>query len=484
MLLDDLDDSSVILLDASSSRVVTAGAIRNRAAQISQGNRKLVFLIANRTTEAVCWFLALLEARHPVALIDPDSTWPVIADLIDRYRPQVLVDPTTRHLEMLMSSPQGSSGRMIEPTVWVGPECRPAPHEELAVLLTTSGSTGSPKFVRLCSMNIRTNAEQIVNSLGITTNDRGVTVLPLHYSFGMSVLTSHALAGSSVLVTDRSVIEESFWSDMVRYDVSFLPGVPTTYATLRRLGFERRDLPHLRALIQAGGPLAPESISFFHNLMTRQGGRFFVMYGQTEASPRISCLPSECLPKKLGSVGRALSGGDLCIRGHDGNDLATGEIGEVIYRGPNVMMGYAGSREDLALGHSNQGVLATGDLGYLDDEGFLYLIGRSKRICKLAGARVSLDELESIATGIVGSESHLAAVDGGDAGVSIFAENLDSASAAKLRRGLQRQLRVPPMLIGIYPIDAIPLLANGKTNYAYLERMDEQNRGRNELDSF
>src|SRR5664280_2877573 len=363
MLLDDLDNACLILLEAPSGQVVTAGTIRDRAAQISQTQRGLVFLMADGTAESACWCLAMMEARHPLALIDPGNAWPIMAGLIDQYRPDLIVNPDGKHLGRLMSSPQGARGRLVEPTVWLASECGPEPHEDLAVLLTTSGSTGSPKFVRLSSTNIRTNAEQIVNSLGITADDRGVTALPMFYSFGMSVLTSHALAGSPVLVTAVSVLEESFWSDLVRHEVSFLPGVPATYAMLKRLGFDRRDLPRLRALTQAGGRLAPELVSFFHRVMTRQGGHFFVMYGQTEASPRMSCLPSERLPERLGSAGLALAGGELSIRGQNGDELVAGEVGEVIYRGPNVMMGYAESREDLALGATHGAVLATGDLG-------------------------------------------------------------------------------------------------------------------------
>ena len=470
MLLDDLDSACVVLLEASSGRVITAGAIRDRAAQISQAQRGLVFLMADGTAEAAFWFLALLEARHPVALIDAGRTWSIIEDLIDRYRPDLVIDPAGRQLAELMSSPHGARGRLIEPAVWAASENGPELHEDLAVLLTTSGSTGSPKLVRLSSTNIRTSAEQVVDSLGITPGDRGVTALPMFYSFGMSVLTSHALAGSSVLVTEGSVLEESFWSDLVRHDVSIFSGVPATYAMLKRLGFDRRDLPRLRALTQAGGRLAPELVTFFHRLMTRRGGRFFVMYGQTEASPRISCLPSESLPKKLGSAGLALVGGELSIRGAGGDELAAGEIGEVIYRGPNVMMGYAECREDLALGATHGVVLATGDLGYLDDGGFLYLTGRSKRICKLAGTRVSLDDVETIATGILRGESQVAAVDHGDAGVLLFAANLDGPAAIDLRRGLAGHLGVPPKLIDVRQVDAIPLLSSGKTDYATLER--------------
>jgi acyl-CoA synthetase (AMP-forming)/AMP-acid ligase II len=470
MFLDALTDASVILLEASSGQAVTAGAIRDRAAQISAAQRRLVFLMADGTAESACWFLALLEARHPVALIDSGIAWPMIADLIDRYRPDLLVDPAGKHFGELTSSPQGARGRPLEPTVWLASECGPEPHRDLAVLLTTSGSTGSPKFVRLSSINIRTNAEQIVNSLGITADDRGVTALPLFYSFGMSVLTSHALAGSPVLVTAASVVEESFWSDLVRYEVSFLPGVPATYSMLKRLGFDRRDLPRLRALIQAGGRLDPELVSFFHGVMTRRGGRFFVMYGQTEASPRISCLPSERLPEKLGSVGHALPGGKLSIRGQDGGEVVAGKMGEVIYRGPNVMMGYAESRDDLALGDTCAAVLATGDYGYLDDEGFLYLTGRSKRICKLAGTRVSLDDIEIIAAGILCGEGQIAAVDGGDLGVSLFTTALAPA-AIDLQRALARHLRVPPKLIVVWAVDTIPQLPSRKTDYAALERL-------------
>lgn len=470
MLLDHLDDAHALLLDASSDKVVTAGSIRERAALVGQSPRGLFFLVADGTVESAHWFLALLEARHPVALIDPGSALPAAMGLIDRYRPDCIVDPGGRYLGELLRSPQGAHGRLVEPGVWVAWERGPTPHDDLAVLLTTSGSTGSPKLVRLSAENIKTNAQQIVESLGITADDRGVTALPLFYSFGMSVLTSHVLAGSSVLVTGRSVLEEPFWTDAERHRVSFLPGVPTSYAMLKRLGFERRGLSQLRVLTQAGGRLAPELVSFFHDLMTSRGGRFCVMYGQTEASPRMSCMPSERLREKRGSVGPALPGGVLSIRGDDGHELPVGEIGEVIYRGPNVMMGYAESREDLVLGDTHGAVLATGDLGYLDDEGFLFLAGRSMRICKLSGSRVSLDEIEDIAVDMLPGDGQVAAVDCGDAGVSVFATRICGPEVAASRAKLARRLGVPPKLIVLLPVDAIPTLSNGKTDYVTLTR--------------
>jgi len=468
MLLDHLDRAHPVLIEATSGRVFTVGDIRERAGRITELPRGLAFLLADQSVESAAWFLSLVEAHYPVALIDAGGDPPAIARLVEEYRPDLIVDSSGAYI----GDPTAAlDGRLVEESAWLASECGPQPHEDLAVLLTTSGSTGSPKFVRLSASNVRVNAGQIVAALGIHEQDRAVTLLPLSYSFGMSVLTSHALAGSSVLVTRSSVIEECFWSDLDTYGVSFLPGVPTTYSMLKRLGFESRELKTVRALIQAGGRLAPELVSHFHEVMDSRGGQFFVMYGQTEASPRISCLPPSRLPEKLGSVGPALSGGELTVRGHDGVAVEAGETGEVFYRGPNVMMGYAESREDLALGRTHGDVLATGDLGHLDDEGFLYLSGRSKRISKLAGARVSLDELEAMAAGSLSGDAQVAVVSVGDERITVFVAGVDGAAASELRLSLARHLRVPPKPIDVRVVDALPLLASGKPDYTALERL-------------
>lgn len=477
MLIDHHGDTDALLIDASSGQCVTVGMIRERARRMGSTPRCLTFLLTDGTIESAAWFLTLIEANHPVALIDAANAWAVVNDLIERYRPDMVVDPGINHIAELVEGSPESPGKLLEPTIWAASEQSPTPHEDLAVLLTTSGSTGSPKFVRLSAENIRTNAEQIVKALGITAADRGVTTLPLFYSFGMSILTSHAFAGSPVVVTKSSVLEESFWSDLVDNEVTFLPGVPASYSMLKRLGFERRDLPKLRRLIQAGGHLAPELVSFFHEEMEKRDGKFFVMYGQTEASPRIACLPSDRLPEKLGSVGIVLEGGELSICTSDGVEAERGVLGEVFYDGPNVMMGYATSREDLAKGATHGSLLATGDIGYLDDEGFLYLTGRSKRICKLAGSRVSLDEVEALAVAMLGGQEQVAAVDGGDKGASLFVTGIEPESAKELRRKIARRLGVPPKLIGVSYVGAIPLTPNGKFNYAALSRTLESESG-------
>jgi acyl-coenzyme A synthetase/AMP-(fatty) acid ligase len=468
MLLDDRPQDRPILVDAASGRIATPRDILSRANSLEVPRDALAFLLVDGSMDSYVWFLTLVEARVPVALIDGRLDAELLTDLMARYRPELIVDPGQQHRpdadDVRLSGESGPA--------WLRPSSGIRTHEELAVLLTTSGSTGSPKFVRVSTDNLVINARQIVDSLEITPGDRGVTALPLFYSFGMSVVTSHALAGSSVLVTDKGVLEDAFWSEIDSGEVTILPGVPTTFAMLKKLGFERRELPQLRALIQAGGRLDPELVSFFHDLMAARNGRFSVMYGQTEASPRISCLPRAALPEKLGSAGVAMPGGTLSIVARDGAQLTAGEVGEVVYTGPNVMMGYAEDRAELSLGDTFGSTLRTGDLGYLDDEGFLFLTGRTKRIAKLAGARVSIDELETMAARLLPPDVAVAIVSqSSQDGVTVFVVADDIEIVRSLRRDMAKRLRVPPALVAVRNVTAIPLLPNNKVDYQKLDKL-------------
>jgi acyl-CoA synthetase (AMP-forming)/AMP-acid ligase II len=338
---------------------------------------------------------------------------------------------------------------------------------DLAVLLSTSGSTGSPKLVRLSRENIRSNAQAIASSLALRPQDRAVTSLPLFYSFGMSLITSHMMAGSSVLVTNRSVLEREFWANADDGGVTHLAGVPQTYAMLKRLGFSSMELPHLRGLLQAGGRLDPRLIAEFSADAADRGRQFFVMYGQTEAAPRMACLPPERLPEKIGSAGLALEGGRFKILDESGVALEAGKQGEIVYSGPNVMMGYAEVREDLTRGDDTGGELHTGDLGHLDDEGFLFITGRTKRIAKIAGARVSLDEVEAM----LDSLSAVAAVATSEDGIAVFTTTNDRAKIDAARRRLSHDLGAPFSLLRFVAVDELPLLSSGKVDYARLSEL-------------
>ena len=260
-------------------------------------------------------------------------------------------------------------------------------------MLTTSGSTGSVKLVRLSHENLEANAAAIATYLALGPDDRGVTSLPLHYCYGLSVLHSHLAAGASVALTDLSVTDPCFWGRVRDAGVTGLAGVPYTFDLLDRVGFADMDLPHLRYVTQAGGRMAPERVTHWADTGRRQGWDLYVMYGQTEATARMAYLPPDQALLRPDAVGRAVPGGELRI-----DRPATAgpdEPGEILYRGPNVMLGYAEVPADLALGRTVT-ELRTGDLGHLDDDGFLHVVGRAGRFLKLFGLRVDLDAAERI----------------------------------------------------------------------------------------
>ena len=322
------------------------------------------------------------------------------------------------------------------------------------MLLSTSGTTGNPKFVRLSLDNLRSNAVSIAEALAITPDDRAAANLPLHYSYGLSVLNSHLARGASVVLTEEGLVAPGFWSVVREQACTSLAGVPYSYQMLDRLKLDQLNVPGIRTLTQAGGKLGPDLIARFHQVMLGRGGRFFTMYGQTEATARIAILPSELLPEKLGSVGFAIPGGSLAVD----------DSGEIIYSGPNVMLGYAESRADLALGDSQGGTLRTGDLGRLDPDGCLWVTGRLKREAKLFGLRVNLDDLESM----VRVHGPAAIVPGADR-LNIFCE-FEESLFALCRDQLASKLRVHAGAFAFQHIDRLPTNGSGKIDYAALTK--------------
>ena len=453
MLLDSRADSDVVLIDAESGHTTTVHDVRSRAAELVELAPTLTFLVPDGSVESWLSALALLEAGAPVALVDPTTGLDAVRRLLDTYQPDLVLDPARCLIDADSEHPR--AGRV---------EVHPA----LAVMLTTSGTTGSPRFVRLSTDNLLSNANQIARALALGPDHRAVTTMPLSYSFGLSVMTSHAVSGGSLVVSRRSVIEPQFWDDAERHGVNTLAGVPITYRMLKRLGFADRTTT-VRTLVQAGGRLDPALVEHFHETVRARGGRFFVMYGQTEASPRMCVLPADLLPAKAGSVGLPLPGGRVRILDGADRELPPGDGGRVVYDGPNVMMGYATSRDDLALGDVFGDVLDTGDVGYLDEDGCLHLTGRTKRICKLSGVRVSLDEVEALAATVVGDGVDIAVLSPHDDALVLVVVG-HHHDPAGLRRELAVRLKVPPKQVLVHVLEAMPRLSNGKVDYRTLAK--------------
>jgi acyl-coenzyme A synthetase/AMP-(fatty) acid ligase len=426
---------------------------RYRAA-LADVEKRLLFLFCRNDLASVTWYLAAVEAGHAVALLNDDINAQLAATLISLYRPDWVLTSLPVNPDDYKRA--GAHG------LWHRSRPDGAPlHPDLALLLSTSGSTGSPKFVRLTRSNVEANADSIRRALFIRDEDVAIAHLPIHYSYGLSVVNSHLLAGASIVLTREGLMSAGFWETIRRYRVNSFSGVPYTYQILRRLVLDEVNVPMLRTMTQAGGKLDTGNIAHFHEQMVEREGSFFVMYGQTEATARIAILPSTDLPRKLGSAGRAIPGGAIRIHDENKNPIVHPDTeGELVYTGPNVMLGYATAREDLAKGDELGGSLFTGDRARLDAEGYVFILGRSKRDAKLFGLRVNLDELESF----VKRSGPAAAVASSDR-VVIFCEFGTEAAHNEIRSALAAALKIHHSAFEFRRINTLPTKATGKINY-------------------
>jgi acyl-CoA synthetase (AMP-forming)/AMP-acid ligase II len=407
-----------------------AGRVRE-VADVYAGARRLVLLTPGQDIDSVVEYLGALAADQVVLVAGGHTD-----ALAEAWDPDVIV---------------GSAGRDVRRDVTTHDL-----HDDLALLLSTSGTTGSPKLVRLGLDGLLANAAAIAESLSIRPDDVAATTLPLHYCYGLSVLHSHLLMGAGLLLTDASVLDEDFWTDVATHGVTTIPGVPHTFELLERSGFAGRSTPSLRTLTQAGGRMAPERVRAFSELGQRRGFDLFVMYGATEATARMSVLPSDLAAVAPGSIGRPLPG--TSFRLDTTNDDG---IGELVFTGPNVMLGYATRPADLALGRTVT-ELRTGDLARERPDGLWEIVGRCNRIAKVCGLRLDLDHVERAlsARGFV-----VAAADGGDRlviGVADGARPVDVPSLLATTTELTG-LPAGPVDIAVRP--DLPRLANGKVDY-------------------
>jgi acyl-CoA synthetase (AMP-forming)/AMP-acid ligase II len=464
----DLLDRAATLVDAASGRTLAGAELGAEVDRVAEACQSLPpgVLLARTALDlpSVLRYLGALRAGRAVALVDPGLDADLLAGLIARFRPAGV-----------LGAPDGEPPAGYRAAELAGPAFRRidpsgvAPHPDLAVLLPTSGSTGNPKLVRLSRTALLTNAEAIATVLGIDAAEVAPTSLPLHYSYGLSVLNSHLVRGATVVIEAGGILARPFWQAVDDHKVTSLAGVPYHYQMLRRMRFDPSRYTSLRTLTQAGGKLATELITEFDATMRAVGGRLYVMYGQTEAGPRMATVPAERLAEKLGSAGQALPGGAFAIRRADGGETTeAGHTGEVIYRGPNVMMGYAQTEAELAAGDECGGLLVTGDLGHLDEDGFLFVTGRLKRIGKIFGNRVNLDDLEHLLRGGARDFGPAAVVPAGDK-VVVWLEGADSDACRAAARTLAERLHLNATGFAVRPIGTLPLLPSGKIDYRSLE---------------
>jgi len=277
-----------------------------------------------------------------------------------------------------------------------GPQAR-SPHEvddALAAIIYTSGTTGKPKGVMLTHRNLAANTESIVAYLGLSAADSVMVVLPFYYSYGLSLLLTHTAVGGRLVIDNRFAYPNKVLEVMEREAVSGFAGVPSTFAILvHKSAISQFTLPSLRYLTQAGGPMAPSLIEEIGRLLPR--AEVFIMYGQTEASARLSYLAPRFLREKLGSIGRAIPGVELRLLDREGGAVASGEVGEIVARGENIMAGYWDAPEATAAVLRPEG-LRTGDLARMDEDGFFFIVSRKSDMIKSGAHRISPKSIEDV----------------------------------------------------------------------------------------
>ncbi len=401
-------------------------AVDVASARLGRG-RRLVAIPASNTVDCVVAYLAALRAGHVVAML-PECR---AEDIAAHYRPDSVL---------------GGSG-----LVDVRHSAEHDLHPDLALLLSTSGSTGSPKMVRLSAANLGSNADAVAESLKLDDSDRGITSLGLSYSYGLSVLNSHLARGAGVVLTSASMTSPEFWDLVRRHEVTSLPCVPYSFDLLDRVGFADLDLPALRRVTAAGGRLAPDTALRYARLGAQRGWGLVVMYGQTEATARMSYLPAHMVEQHPGTVGRPIAGGRVRL-----TDVDPGGVGELVYEGPNVMLGYATSLKDLARGRDIT-ELRTGDLARITDGGLIEICGRTSRIAKVRGLRLALGDVERAleAEGVLAS----AVVLDDKLGVAIV-----GTDSAAYRAIIERATGLPASATHVATVESLPRLDTGKVD--------------------
>lgn len=431
------DQIAVITDGGALSYRDLAARVTATARRLGAG-RRLVLLAGTNTVDALVVYLAALSAGHPLLLVPGGST-AAVESLVSAYDPDIVVRPVDG--EWKIDERRAVSAHDL--------------HPDLALLLSTSGSTGSPKLVRLSHANLQANAESIAEYLGIRASDRAATTLPLHYCYGLSVVNSHLSRGAGLILTNLSVADSYFWELFREQRGSTFAGVPYTFELLDRVGFATMRLPHLRYVTQAGGRLAPERIARYAELGRHTGWDLFVMYGQTEATARMAYLPPDLAATHPQAIGVPVPGGSFRIKPLADQPEGTGEL---VYAGPNVMLGYAESPADLGLGRIVD-ELHTGDIARRTPDGLYELVGRRSRFAKILGLRIEPQQVEAlldrhgITTCCLSEDDELI----------VAAVGADDPNG--IRRLVMNEVGLPARAVRVHLVAELPRLTTGKIDY-------------------
>jgi acyl-CoA synthetase (AMP-forming)/AMP-acid ligase II len=375
----------VALIDGTTQETLTYAELQRLAGRVAArlpARRSLIVLMARNDIGAVVALIAALQAGHAVWILRSGASASWLKQLVDTFRPYCVLAPTD---EQLLDDVSAGVEEMVRGYVCHRVSTEPSQiHPELAIILSTSGSLGPPKGVRLSSCNFAINADQIAQSLSLEEHDRSLLFLPISYTYGLSVLNAHLSTGGSIVLEQRTVLDKRLWNSVSAHNCTLLAGVSATYDILRKVQADWFQNSTLRAVTHSGSRLSPATLIWLRDRLQYRNVDVFKMYGMTEATARMAILPPTEFAANMDAVGRPVVGGAVAI----------GDDGEIIYSGDNVMLGYAESALCLTEVDSCSGVLHTADIGHVDAQGLLHVSGRLDRHVKSFGYRINLDEVE------------------------------------------------------------------------------------------
>ena len=414
--------------------------------------KNVVFLYLDNSFLSIKILFSFFKTDHVITLLSPDLNENFKLELESIYKPLYIYDKNRLNILNYSHDKIIFFRRNNELLIDI--------HPSIKILLSTSGTTGSPKFVKLSEKNLLSNAISIASYLPITITDITPLNLPIYYSYGLSVLTSNAIIGGRIVCSNTDILNKDFWNKFQSYGYTSISGVPFVYEMLDRIGFTKKKYPSLKYLTQAGGKLQDSLVKKYCDYSLINNISFYVMYGQTEATARIAFLPPSQLINKIGSIGIPIPNGQLRIDEFNN---------ELCYSGPNVFGGYVNSLKDLVQ-YEQIDELRSGDLAVVDSDGFYYITGRLKRFVKIFGSRINLDELESIITNK--SEKSIKCTGYKDLYILLFT-NEDNVDFKELINFISLKLKLHFSVFKSIQLEDYPLTSNGKLDYKKVIRIYE-----------
>lgn len=400
----------------------------------------------DNSLNAVSVLYSGFRSQHCIALLAPGLNSAFKTNLENHYQPAYIFDTgrvAIEGYELMENEVHPYFKKVVSPDYQI--------HSDLKLLISTSGTTGSPKFVKLSEANLLANADSICAYLPIDSADVAPLNLPLYYSYGLSVLISNSICGGKIACINDDILSKPFWEKFEQFGFTSIAGVPFVYEMLDRIGFTKKTYPSLKYITQAGGKLHDKFVVKYGTYAKENNIDFFVMYGQTEATARLSYLAPQYTLTKTGSIGKPIKNGHFYID-EEGSELC--------YTGPNVSGGYATQLSDLAF-FAPMPVLHTGDMARVDEDGFYYITGRLKRFVKLFGNRINLDEIEAFL-----SSSALDAKCAGYEDKHLYVFLTDTGTDTKqLTDLINRAFKIHPTAIKAIFVEEMPLTSNGKVDY-------------------